>query len=75
MEKQTHIDFRVLKFKINLFLAISFFTVFTAFQLLPNSVFGQDLFVGAATVDITPKLPVAVDDSFGSYLCVPSMND
>ncbi|WP_339925718.1 hypothetical protein [uncultured Cyclobacterium sp.] len=61
MEKQTHTDFRVSKIKKNLFLAISFFTIFITFQLFPNGVYGQDLYVGAATVDITPKLPVAVD--------------
>ena len=61
MEKQTHIDYRVSKIKNNLFLAISFFIIFVAFQLLPNTVFGQDLYIGAATVDITPKLPAAVD--------------
>ena len=61
MEKYKPIVYQILSAKNKLLFAIFFYLAITVFQLKPNVTFGQNLYIGAATVDITPKLPVAVD--------------
>jgi hypothetical protein len=61
MEKYKPIVYQILSAKNKRLFAIFFYLAITVFQLKPNVTFGQNLYIGAATVDITPKLPVAVD--------------